>query len=212
MNDKEKIIILNHKMNLLYDDVPIYIDKLNKLNSINNIIVCPSNIYLESFINNCYCHVGSQDVCYEENGNYTGKVSAIQLKSMGVQYAIVGHKELKTTNENRKKKIDVCLNNNIVPIVCLKSQKDLEVFEGIEHINFIIIAYEPDTLYSKEEIDNIFNILLKKYNIKPIIVYGGKVGKKNIKTIIENEKLSGVMIGSISSNIDSITEIIDELE
>ena len=38
----KKLIVLNHKMNLEYDQVIDYIQKINKIETTNNIIVCPS--------------------------------------------------------------------------------------------------------------------------------------------------------------------------
>ena len=87
----KKLIILNHKMNLEYDSVYEYIDKLNKIDTDNNIVVLPSDIYLESFINHCNWGIGSQNVSDKINGNYTGEVSTIQLKSMGIEYSMIGH-------------------------------------------------------------------------------------------------------------------------
>ena len=49
-----KLVVLNHKMSLLYDDLYHYIDGINGIEKDVNIIVCPSDIYLESFINNGY--------------------------------------------------------------------------------------------------------------------------------------------------------------
>ena len=43
----KKLIILNHKMNLEYDEIFDYINKINEIKTNNNIIICPSNIYLE---------------------------------------------------------------------------------------------------------------------------------------------------------------------
>ena len=106
----EKMIILNHKMNLEYDQVYEYIDGLNKLETDNNIIICPSNIYLENFVNNCTWGIGAQNVSEKSNGDYTGEISTLQLKSLGVEYCIVGHHERRKyfgeTNEviNRKEK------------------------------------------------------------------------------------------------------------
>ena len=57
-------------MNLLYDEVLEYIVKLNNIDTDNDIIVCPSSIYLESFINYCNWGVGSQEMHYELSGDF----------------------------------------------------------------------------------------------------------------------------------------------
>ena len=47
-----KLIVFNHKMSLLYDDLYNYIDRINNIDIDDDIIICPSSIYLESFLNN----------------------------------------------------------------------------------------------------------------------------------------------------------------
>ena len=47
-----KLIVFNHKMSLLYDDLYNYSDRINNIDIDDDIIICPSSIYLESFLNN----------------------------------------------------------------------------------------------------------------------------------------------------------------
>ena len=119
----KKIIILNHKMNLLYDDLIPYIMKLNEIQTENNIIVCPSNIYLESFINYCDWGIGSQNVSINSSKNNTGGVSSIQLKSLGVEYSMVGHSDLGENDTIINGKVLDLLDNNIIPILCLNDDE-----------------------------------------------------------------------------------------
>lgn len=224
----EKMIILNHKMNLEYDQVYEYIDGLNKLETDNNIIVCPSNIYLENFINNSTWGVGAQNVSEIPKGEYTGEISTLQLKSLGVEYCIVGHYERRKyfneTNEIINKKVISCLESNIMPIVCIGSdgtqdeiEEDLEaILKDIQNIDFIIFAYEPleleelpDIEKIEDDINFIYEYLYSKYESRPNIVFGGGINQENIKNIIKIEKLNGVIIGSLSENIDKIKNIIE---
>ena len=69
-----KIVVLNHKMNLLYSDIYDYIDKLNNIETKEDIIVAPSDLYLIEFTNTCNWGVASQNVYYEEKGGYTGEI------------------------------------------------------------------------------------------------------------------------------------------
>lgn len=222
----KKLIVLNHKMNLEYDEVVPYINKLNEVNTSNNIIVCPSNIYLSDFINYSNWGVGAQNISEYSNGNYTGEVSSLQLKSLGVEYSIVGHYERKKyfheTNYSINKKLIECLNSNISPILCFgetgnveDTLDDLEVLlKDIDNIDFIIFAYEPLKV-SEESISNIeiqikeiYNYLKDKYNSIPNLIYGGGVSQKDINTLLEVNELNGIMIGKISANIDKIEKII----
>ena len=225
----KKMIILNHKMSLEYDEVPMYIDKLNKIDTDNDIVVVPSSLYLESFINHCSWGVGAQNIYYETLGDYTGEISPMQVKSLGIEYAIVGHYERKKYfNENHeiiKKKLNACLDSNIIPILCFgECGSEMEhtlddLLEGINNINFIIFAYEPlevsndETIEQiKDDIGTIYDYLYEKYKIRPNIVYGGGVREENIRNLLEYDKLNGIMIGKSSSDIDKVSNIVSSLK
>lgn len=227
----KKLIVLNHKMNLEYDEVVPYIEKINKINTDNNIIVCPSNIYLSDFVNYCNWGVGAQNVNGKMSGNYTGEVSTLQLKSMGIEYSIIGHYERKKYfRENNKiinKKLLACLESNIMPILCFGENGDIEgikcdlddLLEGVENIDFIIFAYEPlkvDSMIEldriEEDVSDIYNYLYEKYGSRPNIIYGGGVVKKDILKLFEIDKLNGMLIGSLSSDIGKVEKIVKELK
>ena len=225
----KKMLVLNHKMNLEYDEVPMYIDRLNKIDTDNDIVVVPSSLYLESFINHCSWGVGVQNIYYESLGDYTGEISPMQVKSLGIEYAIVGHYERKKFfNEDHeiiKKKLNACLDSNIIPILCFgecgyEMDKTLDdLLNGIDNINFIVFAYEPLEVSKYEtieqikcDIDTIYDYLSDKYNVSPNIIYGGGVKEENISKLLEINKLNGILIGKISSNIDKVEEIIGSLK
>lgn len=227
----KKLIVLNHKMNLEYDEVVPYIDKINKISTDNNLVVCPSNIYLADFVNYCNWGVGSQDVFYEEQGNYTGEVSSLQLKSIGVEYSIVGHYErkkyFKEDNSIINKKLIACLEANIIPVLCFGETGDIGdaindlrvLLNGIDKIDFIVFAYEPlevdsnlDVDKIKEDISEIYDYLYDLYGSRPNIIYGGGVVKKDINKLFELDKLNGLLVGKISSDISKIEKIIKDID
>lgn len=226
----KKLIVLNHKMNLEYDEVIPYINELNKLDIGNNIIVCPSNVYLSDFINYSNWGVGAQNVSSELDGNYTGEVSTLQLKSLGIEYSILGHYERKKyfheTNGEINKKLNACLDANISPILCFGETGDTEealealaeLTKNIENIDFIIFAYEPLKVSEHETVDTIisqvkviYEYLYDKYNTRPNLIYGGGIDRKDINELLTCEELNGIMIGKISANIDKITKIITSI-
>ena len=86
-----KLIVGNFKMNLLKEDINNYLNVI-KDKDFSNVVFCPSNIYLTSFIES-NLNIGSQDIGFMENGAYTGDISASQLKSIGVKYTLIGHSE-----------------------------------------------------------------------------------------------------------------------
>jgi triosephosphate isomerase len=227
----KKLIVLNHKMNLEYDEIFPYIEKINKINTTNNLVVCPSSIYLNDFVNYCNWGVGSQDVSYEKSGNYTGEISTLQLKSIGVEYSIIGHYErkryFKETNSVINNKLIACLESNIIPILCFGETGDIndtlnnlkELLKNINNIDFIVFAYEPlkvDTNLSlekiNEDINTIYDYLYDLYESKPNIIYGGGVTKKDINKLLASDKINGLLIGSISSNIEKINSVIKAID
>ncbi len=226
-----KFIILNHKMNLEYEEVYPYINELNQLETKNNIIVCPSSLYLEDFINHCHWGVGAQNVHDKENGNYTGEISTLQLKSMGIEYSIIGHYERKKyfheTTKDVQKKLISCLESNISPILCFGETgedkdilKDLDtLLEDVSNIDFIIFAYEPlkvkenlEVPEIQEQVEMIYHHLQDKYHSKPNIIYGGGVEQKDINDLLDNDFINGLLIGKISANIEKITKIIAKVK
>ena len=227
----EKLIVLNHKMNLEYDEVIPYIERINNIDTDNSIVVCPSNIYLSDFVNYCNWGVGAQNIFALEGGNYTGEVSSLQLKSMGVEYSLVGHYERKKYfNENNKiinKKLLACLESNIMPILCFGENGNIEgikddldeLLNDVSNIDFIVFAYEPLKVDSDLEIDTIeehieiiYDYLYEKFGSRPNIIYGGGVVKKDVLRLFSMEKLNGMLIGSVSSNIDKIEKIIKDIK
>ena len=232
----KKLLVLNHKMGMLYDEVYYYIDKLNNIIVDMDIIVCPSNIYLEAFLNNCDYPVGSQNVHYEVDINSTGEISTTQLKSLGVEYSLVGHYErVSKFGENEKivnQKLLSIVDANIFPILCFGegiSEDYKEVIPNklesylkeVDNIEFITFVYEPeyasDTGFLpnvdkiKEITEFISNYLENKYHKKPNLLYGGSVDSSNIKDIINIDSINGVMLGAISSNINELERIINNI-
>lgn len=108
--------------------------------------------------------LGAQNMHWEENGAFTGEISPLMLKELGVDYVILGHSERRQyfneTDESVNKKIKSALNHNLQPIVCVGEtleekegnrerqvvkEQIIKAFEGIENkeIERIVIAYEP---------------------------------------------------------------------
>lgn len=207
-------------MNLYYGELNNYIDRINKKD--DNLIIAPSNIYLLEFIKKCKHQISSQDICYIEEGNYTSKVSWHQMKSIGIKYSIIGHSEKKEDINKTNLKLNACIKNNIIPILCFGEEENpIEILNkltiNVDSINNIIFAYEPINNINKENINideikkdikEIYNHLLNKYKIKPTLLYGGGINKHNINEIYNIEELQGILIGSISSNIDELENIL----
>ena len=166
---RKKIIAGNWKMNMLPNEAINFIEELTPLvkNTKNEVIICVPYIdlfYTLLHVQGTNIKVGAQNMHWEEKGAYTGEVSAPMLKSIGVEYVIIGHSERRQyfaeTDETVNKKIKSALKYNLKPIVCVGETLEQreegiteniianqikKAFEGIskENLNNIIIAYEP---------------------------------------------------------------------
>ncbi|MCD4699715.1 MAG: triose-phosphate isomerase [Phycisphaerae bacterium] len=108
--------------------------------------------------------LGAQDVFYENNGAYTGEVSAAMLKDVGCTYAICGHSERRhvigETDEMINRKVLKCIGDSLKPILCVgellterQADETIEVVSrqihlGLESVSLadmvgVTIAYEP---------------------------------------------------------------------
>ncbi|MFA5603057.1 MAG: triose-phosphate isomerase [Bacilli bacterium] len=159
-----KLVIGNLKMYKELDEVKNYIDFIKgKIRTDLKVVICPPFIYLNLFKSNDYS-LGAQNCFYEKEGSYTGEISPFQLKSIGVEFIIVGHSERRKlfneTDEIISKKIDQIMKNNLQCILCIgedETEKQMhktsivikrQLLNALENVDGdmirdIIIAYEP---------------------------------------------------------------------
>ena len=235
----KKIIIANWKLNGNLALINEFKDKIKpEIVNINNncLIICPPSPYLHYFVGNNYV-LGSQDCSAYNEGAYTGEISAKILKEIGCEVCIIGHSERRIIfreNEDSdliSKKLNNCLNNDIIPIFCIGENIDqkkekltkntlknqLNIISSDFNQRNIIIAYEPvwsigtGLVPSLDEISEnlefIRNDVLKNKKIK--ILYGGSVKGSNYKTILNLDIVDGLLIGGASINIDDFSKIIN---
>ena len=131
------------------------------------IVVCPPYTSLLSAgegIKGSPVKLGAQDVHWEDDGAYTGKVSLSMLQECGVTHVIVGQSEQRTyfheTDETVNRKAKKVLSGGLVPIICVgetieerKAEKTMDVvrtqvrgaYAGIDagQAQKTVIAYEP---------------------------------------------------------------------
>jgi len=132
-----------------------------------DIVVCPpftalsdvSDLLIDSNI-----RLGAQNLYWQDEGAFTGEISAVMLKDIGCQYVIIGHSERRKyfldSDGEINKKIKAAIKNDLTPIFCLgetleerEDNKTMTVVEkqlkaglaGLEEdsITKLIIAYEP---------------------------------------------------------------------
>ena len=158
---------MNNDLNESKDLISKLLARLKNLNPVCQVVICPPFTSLSeasSMIKGSIIKLGAQNIHEEENGAFTGEVSAKMLLGVGCEYVIIGHSERRTiykeSNELINKKIRRALKNNLKPIFCvgelleerekniteqvIKSQvlKGLQDF-SVNDLKDLIIAYEP---------------------------------------------------------------------
>jgi triosephosphate isomerase len=170
---RKKIVAGNWKMNLDYSEgLALFSEITNmvkdEVTGKQQAVVCSPFIHLHSLVQMAKGYdkvsVGAQNAHQAESGAYTGEVSAKMLKSIGVEYVILGHSERRQyfheSNELLAKKTDTTLANGLKPIFCIgetleerNSEIHFQVIkdqlvEGLFHLSAeqfakLVIAYEP---------------------------------------------------------------------
>jgi triosephosphate isomerase len=164
----KKIIVANWKMNPASlkeaESIIKGVHTISKNIKHSEIVICPPFPFLQSLkkVTSKKIHPGAQNMCHEIEGAYTGEVSALMIRSLGVRIVILGHSErrmLGDTNTLVQKKMNLALKSKLSPILCIGEQsrdhtgfylgfiKDQlhECLQGITKANVknITIAYEP---------------------------------------------------------------------
>ena len=163
---RRKVIAGNWKMNMLPNEAIDFIEELTPLvsDTKNEVILCvPYTDLFYSLLNvqGTNIKIGAQNMHWEEKGAYTGEISAQMLKSIGVEYVIIGHSERRQyfaeTDETVNKKIKSALANELKPIVCVGETLEQRENGVTEEIITNQIAKAFEGIEAKiEGFDNLF--------------------------------------------------------
>jgi triosephosphate isomerase (TIM) len=168
---RRKIIAGNWKMNKSVDESAKLATEIVKSVSEKNIqcdvVICPSFLALDrvsSIVKGTSVLLGAQDVHWESQGAFTGKVSTDMLKALGVTYVILGHSEQRAlfgeTDATVRLKVGKVLAEGLKPIICVgESLQEREenrteavvatqvkaAYAGLTALQALetVIAYEP---------------------------------------------------------------------
>ena len=166
---KKLYMIGNLKMNMSYAEIEPYLENLIEISahSDNVVGVCIPSVYLDLAkytLEGSKVLYGAQNMHYEDNGAYTGEISAHMLNDFNCDIVIVGHSERRNyfgeTDADVNLKIKKALETGLTPIVCfgenleerqgnmtfgIIEQQITGALEGLndEEVARIIFAYEP---------------------------------------------------------------------
>ncbi|MDD3386466.1 MAG: triose-phosphate isomerase [Candidatus Pacebacteria bacterium] len=211
-----KLIIANWKCNPpTIEEAKELFEKIKDNALEKNVVICPPSIFLSSLI----CEgikFGVQNCFWKEKGAFTGEISPQMIKSLGVNYVIIGHSErrniLKETNEEIIQKINEAVRAGLTPIVCIGESKGEDTFEVLNNQikdidENIILAYEPLWAIGTGESAPIEKVKEVKSFLKDRkVLYGGSVNSQNAPNYLEIT--DGLLVGGASLNSEEFSKII----
>lgn len=127
---RRPLIVGNWKMNKTASEAAAFIRDLRERVSASpyaDVVIAPPFTALETASvvlgPSSWINLGAQNVHWEEQGAFTGEVSAPMLRELGCRYVIVGHSERRAhfgeQDETIQKKIRAALKHGLSPILCV---------------------------------------------------------------------------------------------
>jgi triosephosphate isomerase len=240
---KTKLIAGNWKMNGCHASAAALAQELvlsiNKMQKTPDILLIPPFLYLAQvaqLIQSSSIMLGAQDCSAENNGAFTGDVSAVMLRETGCQYVVVGHSERRFYHHEVDalitKKITAAHRAGLKVILCVGEKQahvpndikqalvKIQLLNGLPETaraQNTLIAYEPvwaigsgltPTPAQISEMHEFINAALPPRMAGAHILYGGSVNAENASEILALKAVDGALVGGASLKAASFLKII----
>ncbi len=182
--------------------------------------------------------LGAQNVSWADAGAYTGEISPLFLKELGVEYVIIGHSERREyfgeTDENCNRKVIAALKHGLAPILAvgetLEEHEAGQTLEKVlrqtkaglaglsaEDVARVNIAYEPIWAIGTGKVDQPENsqsvIAAIRGSVEGLassrILYGGSMKGDNAPGLMAQPDIDGGLIGGASLTAKAFGAVID---
>lgn len=167
---RKTIIAGNWKMNKTNEETVAYLEELKKLadgvEDVKIVIAAPYTALSDAVktVKGSNISIGAENMHPKDSGAYTGEISPVMLKAIGVEYVILGHSErreyFKETDAFINEKVKSALKHGLTPILCIgetleerengkvKEVCETQLVEGMagltpEEAKKVVVAYEP---------------------------------------------------------------------
>jgi triosephosphate isomerase len=190
-----------------------------------DVVVCPPFVSLVAAVESGLATF-AQNVHWEDEGAYTGEISAPMLLELGVAGAIVGHSERRQyfgeTDETVARRAAHALDAGLRVIACvgeLEEERELGRTEDVlrrqvsvlEPHPALVIAYEPvwaigtGKTAAPEQAQEAHAFV--KGLLDAPVLYGGSVKPENAEELLAQPDVDGALVGGASLDPDSFGSI-----
>jgi len=193
------------------------------------VVVCPPFVSLTvsvQLLAGTEVAVAAQNVHWEQEGAYTGEISAGMLLELGVYGAIVGHSERRQyfgeTDETTALRARAALSAGLFVIACVgetEEEREGGVTEDVlrrqvslfEPDDNLVIAYEPVWAIgtgktATPDMAQEAHAFIKSVLDVPVI-YGGSVKPDNAEELLGRPDVDGALVGGASLELESFMAI-----
>ena len=194
-----------------------------------DVVVCPPYVSLAvsvQLLAGTEVAVAAQNVHWDEEGPYTGEISARMLLELGVYGAIVGHSERRQyfgeTDETTAKRARAALAAGMFVIGCVGEteeeretgqteqvlQRQVSAFESDDNL---VLAYEPVWAIgtgrtATPDTAQEAHLCIKSILDVPVL-YGGSVKPDNAAVLLSQPDVDGALVGGASLDLESFIAI-----
>jgi triosephosphate isomerase len=190
-----------------------------------DVVVCPPYTSLSEAVASGLAAY-AQNVHWEDEGAFTGEISAEMLVELGVSGSIVAHSERRQyfgeTDETAWSRAEHALSAGLGVIYCVGEvesereaghteevlRRQLAVLEAHERL---VIAYEPvwaigtGKTATPEQAQEAHAFIKSRCDVH--VLYGGSVKPENAEELLSQPDVDGALVGGASLDVDSFTAI-----
>ena len=191
------------------------------------LFIIPSYTTLESATKNvdrAYVKLGAQNMCWEDEGQFTGEISPLMLKELGLDLVMIGHSERRhvfgETDVEENKKVKAALNHGFTTLLCIgetAEEKDFgisaEVLRTQLKIGFhdVPVSQVPN-IWVAEKMHKVIKACLREIfgdvaDEIPVL-YGGSVNPGNANELIVQPSIDGLFTGRAAWQADNFDKLI----
>lgn len=181
--------------------------------------------------------IGGQNMHDQDEGAFTGEISARMLRDVGARFVILGHSERRhhfhESNSFINRKVKSALQAGLDVILCVGETLEeresgheesvleeqlMKSLEGVKNLERVAIAYEPvwaigtGKVASGEDAQKVHafcRALVAKHwpGADVTIQYGGSVKPENAAALLQQPDIDGLLVGGASLKPDSFAKI-----